>query len=320
MKSGAALSLCPGVESFQMELDMKRYLAPMIAAGLSVAAQNSHAADRIELPLWEHGAPGNEGKTMHETVVDTPVAGLVSGVWNPVLYVYLPPKELATGTAVVIFPGGGYNLLAMDHEGVQVAKFLNSFGVAGIICKYRVRDNANADMVKVRERALLDAKRAMRQVRSHASEWNINPDRLGVLGFSAGGHLVVNLATTFDAGDPNSSDSVERQSCKPVFVAPIYPGLQGVIDRINDQTPPMFIVHATDDDAVPVMGSVKLFQLLRERGIPAELHIFTNGGHGFGMGKPDTAASAWPGMLKDWITRKTFLQPTTKPAMAPPPK
>ena len=260
--------------------------------------------------LWPDGAPGAIGNA------DTD---------KPNLTIYLP-KDRPTGTGVVVLPGGGYSHLAMDHEGKQIAQWLNNLGVAAFVVQYRYAPYHHPV-------ELGDAKRAMRYVRAHASEFKIAPDRIGIWGFSAGGHLASTLGTHYDAGNPSSADSIERANCRPDFMILAYP----VIDplgraakssfdnllgpnadpalvrelsndlQVTPQTPPTFLVAATDDDIVSVQNSVNFYSALLKAGVPAEMHIYQTGGHGFGLAPTNPKLSSWSLRLADWLRDRGLL-------------
>lgn len=301
---------------------MSRYLkitfVCLVAAVGSVAAvvtKDVASQQPVEL-LWPGGAPNAKGDSDGD---------------KPTLTIYLPPKEKATGAAVVICPGGGYGFLAMDHEGHQIAQWLNSLGVAGFIVKYRHRNSGAGYGHPV---PLQDAQRAIRMVRSRAKEWNIDPNRIGVLGFSAGGHLASTTGTHFDKGRGDADDLVERVSCRPDFMILIYPvisltewyahsGSQRNLlgdnpdkemleslsndKQVTTQTPPTFLVHADDDNGVPAENSIYFYLALRKAKVPAEMHIYQKGGHGFGLGKKDSAASGWPTCCANWMKERGLL-------------
>ncbi len=247
------------------------------------------AAGPEPLKLWPDGAPGAVGNEPADF---------------PELRVYLPAEDKATGAGIVICPGGGYGALAMDHEGHQVAKWLNTIGVAGFVLKYRLGRRYQHPA------PLQDAQRAMRYVRAHAKEWKIDPHRLGIMGFSAGGHLASTVATHFDAGDPKSDDPIERESCRPDFAILCYPvismtepfGHSGskrnllgpnpdpkLAENLSNEkqvtadTPPTFIFHTGADTGVPVENSLAFYQALRKAKVPAEMHIYQEGPHGVGL-------------------------------------
>ena len=233
----------------------------------------------------------------------------------------MPAPELATGGAVVVCPGGGYGGLAVDHEGAQILAWLNARGVAGIMLRYRVSPYRHPI-------PLLDAQCALRTVRANAADWGIDAGRLGIWGFSAGGHLVSTAGTHFDAGDPQAADAIARQSCRPDFLILSYPvitlappfthigsryNLLGehadealVASLCNDtqvtaQTPPTFLFHTTDDGAVPVENSLLFFQALRTAGVPAEMHIYEHGPHGVGLILNDPILGTWSEHLSAWM-------------------
>lgn len=261
----------------------------------------------VEL-LWPNGAPEARGAEDGD---------------KPTLTIYLPPQSEATGTGVVICPGGGYGNLAMDHEGHQVARWLNSNGIAGFILKYRHLGNGYGHPAP-----LQDAQRAVRMVRSRAREWNINPQRIGILGFSAGGHLASTVGTHFDKGRADADDPVDRVGCRPDFMILIYPVIsfaepfthqgskknllgkkpdKALVESLSNEkqvtpeTPPTFLVHTDQDTGVPCENSVSFFLALRKAKVPAEMHIFTKGPHGFGLGKKGDPAAAWPGLCVEWL-------------------
>jgi len=265
------------------------------------------AAPPIER-LWPGGAPGARGDEDGD---------------KPSLTVYLPPADHATGAAVVICPGGGYGNLAMDHEGHQVAQWLNSFGVAGFILKYRHRGVGYGHPAP-----LHDAQRAIRIVRARAKEWGVEPDRVGILGFSAGGHLASSAGTHFDGGRPDAPDPIDRASCRPDFMVLVYPvisftepyahrgsrkNLLGenpdprLVEsfsnekQVTPRTPPTFLVHTDEDEGVPAENSIAFFLALRKANVPAEIHIYAKGKHGFGLGKKPDPVATWPDRCLDWM-------------------
>jgi acetyl esterase/lipase len=231
--------------------------------------------------------------------------------------------EAASGAAVVICPGGGYGGLAMAKEGLEVAQWMQKRGIAGFVLRYRCGGGKNQQPVPLR-----DAQRALRMVRSRAKEWNVDPDRIGILGFSAGGHLASTAATMFDDGDAGSNDPVARMASRPDFAVLVYPVIsmaEGVThggsrqnllgpdadmelverwstDRqVTAKTPPTFLIHASDDEAVPVKNSLLFYEALVKHGNPAELHVYEEGGHGFGMLRGDRPADQWPELLEAWL-------------------
>ena len=283
-------------------------------------------AQEITLPLWPEGKVPNYQKTTEKEKIESTDIIRISLVQTPEMAVYLPAKKTATGQAVIICPGGGYGILAYNWEGTDVAGFLVSKGIAAIVLKYRL-PNAKSNIVPHLS-PLLDAKRAMRLVRYHATKWNIKKEAVGIMGFSAGGHLASTLGTHFDAGIPTATDSVEQLSSRPDFMILGYPVISmskpimhagsrnNLIGakadsalaklysnelQVTKETPPTFIVHATDDKGVPVENSLLFYQALKDHEVPAEMHIYPTGGHGFGMGLGKGYLSTWPDRLIDWL-------------------
>ena len=263
------------------------------------------AADRPEVPLWANGAPGSEGKTAKE--VDEPPNQehgylKVTSVHNPSLTVFLPPLETASGAAVVIAPGGGHQFLNFDQEGTYVAEYLNSIGVAGFVLKYRLAREAGSTY-KVDD-AVADAQRAIRLIRSRAEEWHVNPQRIGIMGFSAGGEVAALAATRYDAGKTDSADPIERQNSRPDFDALIYPGIRAENFTIPKDMPVTFM-RCADNDRGPSNALAGLYPMLKAAGIQTEVHIYASGGHGFGINpntrNPSPVATTWQLRLGDWL-------------------
>lgn len=248
--------------------------------------------------LWPDGAPQATG----DEVTD-----------QPALTIHLPAPELANGAAVVVNPGGGYRILASDHEGLQVARWLNRLGIAAFVLRYRVGPKYHSDV------SLLDGQRALRYVRAQAETFGIAVNRIGMLGFSAGGHLTVAVGTRSDSGDPADADPIERVSCRPDFLVPVYAVVNGPArgrkadeytpadDRVTKDTPPSFIVHTHEDRTVPPEQSLLFYKALLDAGVAAELHIFGHGEHGLGLGTGDPDVNEWPSLLHRWLRRRGFL-------------
>jgi acetyl esterase/lipase len=278
----------------------------MIAMMAAMTLSADGTAGQV-IPLWEGQAPEAQG------------AGEDN---NPTIKCFYPPKDKATGAAVVICPGGGYSGLAFDYEGEDVARWLNEEGIAGFVLRYR---HAPAYKHPV---PLNDAKRAVRYVRAHAAEWGIDPVRIGMLGFSAGGHLTASAGTLFDDGDRKAKDPVDRLSSRPDFLILIYPVItmsgkvmhagsrtnllgekppKKLADRmspekqVTQKTPPAFLVHSAQDTAVPVENSILFYRALRNEGIPAEMHLFERGQHGYGLAQKDPVLSVWPKLCIGWL-------------------
>jgi acetyl esterase/lipase len=282
-------------------------------------------AQSIQLKLWTDGIPGSIRDDTY-TEVSTVENGIITR-WNkvtdPSLTVCLPPKEKATGAAVLICPGGGYGTLAFNHEGNDIAKWLNDNGIAGIILKYRLPSELIMKDKSVGP--LQDAQEAMRTIRRNASAWNINPRKIGVIGFSAGGHLASTISTHFDEKVYDVNDTV---SARPDFSILMYPVItmdasfthmgsrrnligenpsEEAIERfsnelqINEKTPPAFLVHSADDKAVLLKNSMTYYQGLVKYNIPSELHIFQKGGHGYGLAVNKGTQAAWPELCLSWM-------------------
>lgn len=273
---------------------------PLLLTGLALAA------DHPEIRLWAGGAPGSEGKTAKE--VDEPPNKdhgylKVTNVHHPSITVFLPPRETATGAAMVIAPGGGHQFLNFDQEGTNVAAYLNSIGVAGFVLKYRLAREPGSTY-KIEEHALADGQRALRLIRSHAEEWHVNPARVGMMGFSAGGEVAALVSTRFDAGKSDSADPIDRLSSRPDFDALIYPGIRAETYTIPKDMPVTFLLCA-DNDKGPSTALAGLYPMLKAAGIKTEVHVYASGGHGFGI-NPNTksqspVATTWQLRLGDWL-------------------
>lgn len=279
----------------------------------------------FEIPLWPEEIP-NFQKTDEVEVSDSSDIVRISKVQSPDIAVYLPSRKNATGQAVVICPGGGYRILAYDWEGTDIAKWLNAHGIAAVILKYRLPTSASN--IIPHKSPLMDAQRAMRLVRHHAGDWNIHPDKIGIMGFSAGGHLAATLGTHFDEVHTATGDAIDSLDCRPDFMILMYPVITfskpfmhrgskealigknpdpSLVDyysielQVKDNTPPAFMVHAGDDEAVPVENSLVFYQALKDKNIPAELHIYPAGGHGFSLALDKGYLQTWPDRCLDWL-------------------
>jgi acetyl esterase/lipase len=274
------------------------------------------------LPLWPDGVPGAKGTDPDKDV--------------PTLTVWLPPLETATGAAVVVCPGGGYAMLAVEHEGKQVAEWLNSLGIAAFVLKYRLGPRYHHPAM------LHDAGRAIRTVRAGASKWGLDPHRIAILGFSAGGHLASTAGTHHDAGKPDAADPIERVSSRPDRLILIYPVIalapphghagslrnllgdnpaKELIDLLSNEhqvskdTPPTFLAHTNADTGVPAENSLLFALALRKKGVPVELHLFERGQHGLGLGSgapqfkiaAEPSFQAWPKLCETWLKNQAFL-------------
>lgn len=255
-------------------------------------------SDSEERLLWPAGAPGAEGQALTDV---------------PAISIHLPNASMATGTGIVVNPGGGYRILASDHEGLQVARWLNRRGIAAFVLRNRVGPKYSTEI------SLLDGLRAMRVVRSNASGFGISPNRIGMLGFSAGGHLVTAVGTGYDKGVKDSPDSVERVSSRPDFLVPVYAVTSGAKrgrkaeeyfstdERVTADTPPTFLVHSHQDSIVPSDQSLLFYRALAAHGVQSELHVFGYGEHGAGLGSGDPDFGEWPGLMLKWLRSSGLL-------------
>src|ERR1017187_1888439 len=295
---------------------MRRYFLSF-ALSLGAGFAQTPAMPKADL-LWPGGAPGAQG---------------TEDIDQPSLAPYLAPADRGTGTPVIVCPGGGYQHLSMDKEGDQIARWLNSLGVTAFVLKYRLGP-------KYRHPAELgDAQRAIRTVRSKATENRVLPDRVGILGFSAGGQLASAAGTPFDAGNANAADPIDRLSSRPDFLVLVYAvisfsppyvhrgSLQALLGdqpdpklvenlsnelQVTAQTPPTFLFHTSGDKTVPAENSALFYLALRKAGVPAEMHIYEQGPHGVGLAQTDEALSSWPGRLADWLRGRGLLNSAGK--------
>jgi acetyl esterase/lipase len=296
-----------------------RALALMLT--MTALLNGARAADPVkEILLWPAGHPGNAGG--EPTVAGTP-EWLELDKENPSITPFLPEPDKRNGSAVVVCPGGGYGHHAMGHEGQAIAEWLRDRGVAGIVLRYRCGGGKNQQPAP-----LEDAQRAIRMVRSRAGEWGIDPERVGVLGSSAGGHLASTAATMFDDGQADASDPIEQLSSRPAFAVLLYPVIsmeKGIAHggsrdnllgkepsdelvaqwstdrRVTDRTPPTLIISTSDDKTVPIKNSLLFYEALLAHKVPAEMHIWETGGHGFGLRGGDRPVDQWVEQLEPWL-------------------
>jgi acetyl esterase/lipase len=249
------------------------------------------------VPLWENGAPGFENRKDEPEVVEK---GSVTNVHYPTLTVFLPPKEKANGVGIVIAPGGGLAKLGFQGEGVQPAQFFAERGYAAFILKYRLPRQSGVPY-KFEEHVLQDSQRAVRLIRSRAEEFGIRADKVGLLGFSAGGEVVSQLSYRGGSGNPNAADPVDRLPAKPNFQMLVYPGPLGIPSKLPPDSPPAFLLIAADDPHTSVL--LNLMQRFRESGVDYESHIYARGGHGFGMGQRSKRKSVqhWTDRMLEWL-------------------
>jgi endo-1,4-beta-xylanase len=265
------------------------------------AAAVIHAAQLPELFLWPHGAPGSEGKT-NELVVITSKSGerSIYQVHKPSITPFLPANSAEPATAVIVIPGGGHRVLAYDHEGDFVAKALSDHGIAAFVLKYRLARETNSTY-SITNHAVPDTQRAIRTIRARAKEWNVNADRIGVMGFSAGGELANLASLNFDDGNASASDPIDRVSSKPNFQALIYPGRSEQIQP-TPNSPPAFLACGFKDRPDISEGLAQVYLRFKAVKVPCELHIYSGAGHGFGY-RPNqnTPANAWLARFEEWL-------------------
>ncbi|MDL5513349.1 alpha/beta hydrolase [Arenibacter sp. M-2] len=299
-------------------------MKPFIFLFSTLLSMTTYAQNTV-LPLWPNNIPNSIKTDEKEEVVSADIVRIAK-VQVPQIEVYLPAKKIATGQAVLIFPGGGYGILAYDWEGTDFAKFLNAKGIAGIVVKYRLPSlKSQTEIHKV---PLQDAQRAIRTVRSKASEWNIDPTNIGIIGFSAGGHLASTLGTHYNDEVYPKKDAIDNLSARPDFMTLAYPVItmgepnthggsrrnllgenpsQQMVEHFSNElqvtadTPPTFLLHASDDTAVPVENSLLFYTALIKNKVPTEMHIYPTGGHGFALGLQDTHLATWTNQWVGWL-------------------
>lgn len=318
---------------------MNRYAlilaATVVAMSTSLSAQGSGwppAPGRLTIPVWPGIAPGAPVNPPAEADLTTAKDKLIAGrplvhlgnVSTPTLTLYAAKGNASGhGPAVVVFPGGGYNILAIDLEGTEVCDWLTASGINCVLLKYRV---PNTGPYPKSAAALQDAQRAIGLVRLHAAEWGIDPKRVGVLGFSAGGHLAAAISTHFDRRLYDPIDAADKLSCRPDFAVVVYPGYLALADKnfapnadINPtaDTPPTFIVQA-EDDPVHVENAVVYFLALKNAKVPAELHVYAQGGHGYGLRRTALPVTTWPQSVETWLHTIGFLFNTGGVSIAAP--
>ena len=280
----------------------RQWVVTLFVAATALAAERGE-----EIRLWPNGAPGSEGETAAEVFKgDARLPSNFTVVHYPSIYVFLPPKDEASGMAMVVAPGGGHSQLVIDKEGWEIAEFLNRNGIAAFVLKYRLA-RAPGSHYTVEGNALADAARAMRTVRSRAGEWGVDPARIGIMGFSAGGEVAALMETRFDAGNASAADPIDRESSRPDFAVVVYPGYRPGTITVPKDAPPTFLVCA-DDDRSHVVTTVNLYLDLEKQQAPAEMHIYGSGGHGFGL-RSKLPVGNWPDRLLDWMRDRKLLAP-----------
>jgi acetyl esterase/lipase len=308
-------------------MTMKRMaLIVCLLLGASWGTSPTLAADPLVVELWPGKPPGDADINGQETsrIHDSPIVGptkLITNVTQPTLTIYPPDEDKNTGTAMIICPGGGYWDLYWELEGEEVAAWLNSAGMTGIILKYRVPRRPGEVRGEPAPGPLLDAQRAVSLVRSRAGEWGIDPHRIGIVGFSAGGHLAIATATKFEERAYEPIDAIDEVSCRPDFAIGCYSGYLKPKDKdgiradlhIPADTPPIFLAHASNDDASAggsdAENSVFMYLALKRAGIPTELHIYATGDHDFGVRANEKLQSSWPQLCERWLRSQGLLKP-----------
>lgn len=278
----------------------------------------AYAADRQEVLLWPNGLPAGSVQytaEQKEALTSKTTDERIAFVDSPTLTVFAAPAETATGCSVIICPGGGYNILAWPKEGLEVAEWFNSIGVTAFVLKYRVPRRIPE---RIHWEPMQDVQRAVRLVRHDAQRWNLDPQRIGVLGFSAGGHLTVMAGTHYDTRCYDPVNEIDTESARPNFICPIYcaylgdqyddrkEAKLGSLVEVDQQTPPTFLV-VTWDDALRGAQSALLFAELKKHDVPAELHVFAKGGHGYGMRPSERPVAQWPKLLHAWLDENGLL-------------
>ena len=301
----------------------------LLVAGLSLCSLVEAREPDAVIDLWEQNAPG---ETTRETGVkldrranENPPATRIKEITRPQLHLFQPPEEKRNGTAVLIFPGGGYNYVVSDKEGSETAEWLNSLGITAFVAHYRTKEpkpraQTDASLPPHSERPFQDGQRAVSLVRKRAAEWGIKPDRIGVIGFSAGGQAAALISTRFEERAYAAADEVDEISCRPDFSMLIYPwrlvdentGELNKVLTITKTTPPTLMVHAHNDHATP-LSSILFYTALKKNGVSGELHIYENGGHGYGMRSvEDSNVDTWPDRAADWLRQRSLANPATK--------
>ena len=293
----------------------------------SLAQRSVQVAKPVVLDVWPGRAPDETGEIGPERVRMSPGLDrkqvevtertrMITDVSRPTIGICRPAADVNTGTAIVICPGGGYWDLYWQLEGEEVAAWLNSLGVTGVILKYRVPRRPDEPKGEPARRPLQDAQRAVSLVRSKAGEWGINPQRIGIIGFSAGGHLAIATATSFEKRSYDPKDDIDQVSCRPDFAILAYPGYLKAKDKddlapglhVPPGTPPVLLVHGAEDIISPPEHSLYMYLALKRAGIPAELHIYADSTHDFGVRTNEHPCSAWTEACRDWLEHQGFLK------------
>ena len=312
-----------------MKLTSRR--SAVIACVFAISLVNCFAAGHSKvIELWPGVAPGEKGSIGEEHDITKPTDSMVAGkrvvrlgnVTKPTISLYRAPAELDTGTAVLVIPGGGYSILAMDLEGTEICAWLNSIGVSAVLLKYRVPSipyvlqcDCRPHNLSLSVPSLQDAQRTMRLVRFHAAQWHVDPHKIGVLGFSAGGFLVAEISTNFDRQLYAPVDGADKVSARPDFAMAIYPGHLATDDDkfnpnlpITRDVPPTFLVQAEDDYTDGVHQSLVYYAALAKAHVPAEMHLYAHGGHAFGLRSTKMPITDWPALADTWLRTIGMIQ------------
>jgi acetyl esterase/lipase len=286
---------------------MKKNLVRQLIAMFFFMIATSASAQQTEILLWPKGAPGSEGKTGNERLRIVEGDHVISNIHRPSVTVYLPAKEKATGAAVIIAPGGGHSELWITHEGYNPAQWVKEKGIAAFVLKYRLAKDSNSTYT-IDKDELADIQRAIRLIRSKAKTWGIDTARIGVMGFSAGGEVAALAAMRFDNGNASATDPVDRESSRPAFQALIYPGNSKRFEVVPN-APPVFLVGGYNDRADIAQGIAEVYIKYKQANVPAELHIYSNAGHGFGIRERNKGAVAgWIDRFYEWLADRGFLK------------
>ncbi len=287
-------------------MKLPRSKLPIVAFSLALACGQALAAppwpDTTEVFLWPNGAPGSEGVTTPEVYAPpnarTPY-GHLTQIHNPSVYVFLPPKTKATGTAVLVCPGGGGNTLTVDHEGRDIAKWVNSVGIAAFVVKYRLSKTPGFPQYTL-DTSIGDGERALRFLRSRAAEWGVDPHRIGIMGLSAGGTVAAYDGVRFDAGKPDAADPVERVSSRPDFEVLVYTGQLDAPLTVPKDAPPLLLIGSSED-SVHALNALGIYKAYLDAKIPVEMHLYAAGAHGFALRPTDLPVGTWNQRFMDWL-------------------
>jgi acetyl esterase/lipase len=281
---------------------MKPFLAALVFP-VAILAADATSPSPSPIPLWPQGAPGSEARAAESETLE---GSNVCNVHNPSLTPYLPAQDKATGTAVIICPGGGHKKLCLGHEGGALAQWFQQRGIAAFVLKYRLAREPGSTYT-IQDHAMADTRRALRLVRSRSAEWGLKPDRIGILGFSAGGELAAFAAMKSDPGQAQAADPIDRASSRPDFQALIYPGTSNLF-HAEKGMPPVFIACGYSDRPDIAEGMAGLYLKYKAAGVKAELHIYSEAGHGFGYRPEKTGAAAkWPERFTEWLADSALL-------------